>query len=142
MPRIDNLRFTTDFDTFKNDASATVTLVIPGSDVVSAGVVNTYEKTEAIGSPESMLNVSVTNNVTYPDGDYFGMSGAISFNRSGTVSGSPANYTIIVMYTHTTGNNIRFLCLVRNPYDSALTLAPTSEAYTFRVRTIKTPRFS
>lgn len=143
MPRIDNLQFTTDFDTLKNDDSTTATITIPASDVIAASTTKTYETSVAVGAAESLLLVSYNNNNDYPLGDYSSVSTSIQTNREGTVGGVGGfGYSIVIRFAHSGGNIVRLTASIFNNNASPLTLASTADIYTFRIRSFKVPRFS
>lgn len=141
MTKLYNLLLSTDFDSLKNDSSTTGLVVIPGGDVIAAGATATYETTVSVGAPEAMLIVSVTNNVMYPNGDYAAVTNSLRFDRTGTVGGVDTAYSIILRYGHTGGNNVRLVASIFNNAAGSLTLSPTTDAFTFRIRSIKVPRF-
>lgn len=135
MPRAD-AHLTSDFDTLKNDDSLTGTVTVPASQVIGASTTATYETTVTVGAPESLLVGSVTNNVSYPSGHYLSLSGAFRFNRTGS-----APYSIIVRSYHSGGSSVRLICSIFNDGASALTTSATADVFTFRIKTVKVPRF-
>lgn len=139
MPRVDNLLLTSDFDTLKSDDVKTAVVTIPGSSGVAAGATATFSALVNVGQAQSLTLVSVTNNVTYPAGDYSAISVPTRFDRMG---GGATPYSIIVRHTHTGGNTVQVMASIFNNGASPLTTSATTDIFTFVVRTIRVPKFA
>lgn len=137
MPRIDKLLFSTDFDTIKNDGSATITVVIPGGDVFAAGETKTYVGTTVVGESDSLVLMSYLNDID-SNGFYRDLTTAFSQGRTAP---SGDGYNIIIRGSHIGGGAFRMTLAIKNTYGVSLTIG-AQETWTFKIRTLKVPRFS
>jgi hypothetical protein len=137
MPRVDKLFLSTDFDTLKSDDSKTTTITITGGAGVAAGATATYSSTINVGQAESMIAAMANNSIDQVDGSYVALSVPLRSDRTGS-----APYSIVLRYSHLSGNTVRFVASIYNNSASPLTLSATSETFTIIVRTFRVPKFA
>ncbi|RTL04863.1 hypothetical protein EKK58_09570 [Candidatus Dependentiae bacterium] len=140
MVRADGTTLNSDFDYLKNDKKGSTILSVPGSIAIAAGNAAIYSSDISIGEAQSLLNVRFTNNKQ--GSQYYLASVQLSFNRTGTVSASPAAYSLYFFASHLTGNTIRFTVIIPNPYNNTLTTAAGDEIFDILVKTFKSPSFT
>lgn len=127
---------TTDYATLKNDASTTLTVVVPGSASMPMNTVNNYTTTATIGQAGSSIrgrgNSSRNATIWY-------VANQVSFQRTGTLSGSPTPYTLTAVVYRTAPDTLTLLATIFNPYAGTLTTQSGSETITFEVSTFLSP---
>lgn len=109
---------TTDFPTFKNDASAIGTVNINGGLIIAGGGNLTASSDFGIGTQGAITRTrwaSSVDNFTYFAGQY------IIYLRTGTVSGSAAPYNIFLSVFRTASTTMRLQIVIPNPYGATLT---------------------
>lgn len=108
---------TTDFPTFKNDASANGTVSIAGGLVIAGGGSFTANGDFSIGTQGAITRSRWLSSVdnTWYSGQY------IIYNRTGTVGGLPFAYNIGLFVYRTSPNTMRLQVVIPNPAAGALT---------------------
>lgn len=140
MVRIVGTKFNSDFDYLKNDSSNSGTFTIPGSAVVAGGSFAQWGTTITAGQALSLVNTRFRS--SKQGNQYYLASVQQSFQRTGTVGGSPAPFTLYFFISHVSGNTIQFLAAVLNPYAGALTLPAGNEIIDVTAKTFKPPNFA
>ena len=125
-----------DFATFKNDDGTVATVLFTGSTNVAGNSSSTVTTDITIGEQASVNRIQISSS---KDSSLRYSTLSLSYNRTGTVSGSPAPYDIFAIVTRTSATNLRCSVYVPNPYGSTLTTASGNETFTFYIDTFLPP---
>lgn len=136
MSQPNSFILSSDFPTLKNDEKVKVEgtilggITVPASDVVSAFV---DVEVGTNGAPtRCRISSSKNNNYQY-------VTSTVTFNRSGTVSGSPTSYGVLCFIQRVSATTIRFQVNINNPYGSDLTTEAGDDTITWYVSTFIPP---
>ena len=128
--------YSSDFATLKNDDNGFTTVTVVGSAVIAGGAVYTVSSDLTVGSQLGEGRIRISSSKIGSSTFYAGYLGV---NRTGTESGSPAPYTIYAIVSRISATQVRCLCMIGNPYATALTCAAGSETFVFKINTFISP---
>ena len=132
----------TDYATLKNDASGTVSVTAPGSQVVPAAVGPVggyleYHTDIEIGVAGSITRLQISSS---KESNTVYSTRTLDILRLGTVLGFPGvPYNIIAFTYRTAPTTLRCIVYVSNPNTDPLTTAVGDETFTFYVNTFIPP---
>lgn len=128
MNRPNKFIINSQFPTQKNEDRVSGIVLIPGSISVPAGATGTATLSLTSGSIGSLTRGQIVSSKN-PTNRY--ATQAITFNRTGTVSGSPAPYQIVAFIWRSAPQTVSFQVLLKNPYAATLTGEAGNENITF-----------
>lgn len=128
--------YSSDFATLQNDDNNFTTVTVVGGSVLAGGAVSTVSSDLTVGSQRGESRIRISSSKIGSTRYYAGLLG---INRTGTVSGSPAPYTIYVLVSRISATQVRCLCMIQTPYVGSLTTAAGNETFTFKINTFIAP---
>lgn len=141
MTKPSDFILSTDYATLKNDDSDTTSVTAPGAVSVPAAVGPVggyveYHQDLTIGTAGAITRLQIESSknagVVYA-------ARTLSIDRTGTVGGSPANYSIIAFAYRTAPTTLRCQVYISNPNAGTLTTAAGDETFTFYINTFLAP---
>jgi hypothetical protein len=136
MSKPERFIYSSDFATLKNDDNGVTTVTIVSNAVVGAGATYTVSSDLTVGSQLGEGRIRISSSKLGSSKYYAGFLGV---NRTGTVSGSPAPYTLYALVYRINATQMRCICIIQNPNGAALTCAAGDETFTFKVNTFIPP---
>lgn len=127
---------TTDYATLKNDDSGTFQIVVPGSFNIGSGS-SYYNPTDIILGSDSVNTRSQINSSR--SSTVWTAASQVDFQRTGTVGGSPAGYSLLTSINRVDNDTLRIAVNIFNVYAGTLTTQSGSETITFDIRTFLSP---
>lgn len=136
MSKPERFIYSSDFATLKNDDDGTTTVTIVGGAVIAPGATYTVSSDLTVGTQLGEGRIRISSSKLGSSKFYAGYLGV---NRNGTVSGSPAPYTIYALVSRISPTQSRCICIIQNPYPSNLTCEAGNETFTFKINTFIPP---
>lgn len=126
----------TDFATLKNDASASISITVPGSFTVSGSTVWSSSQDITLGQTAASIRGRVRsskNPLLYLN------NSAVSYARNGSDSFGPVIYDLLATITRVNPTTLRLTVSIRSPYGTNMTTESGAETITFWVSTFLSP---
>lgn len=127
MNRPNQFIINSQFPTQKNEDGYSGNIIIPGSTSIPAGATATGRIDLIAGSIGSISRGRISS--TKSTNPY--VTQAISYTRTGTVSGSPAPYTMVAFIWRSAPDTLTFQVLLKNGYGSTLISEAGTETIQF-----------
>lgn len=153
MTNVNDFIINSDFETLSNDDDDILVVTVPAGSTMAAGAQRVFSEDIDLGSPESMLNIKVSNSFSGPTGPegLANLAGAnkayllgpyLNYARSVTITGTPVAYNAFILCSHVGGDTIRCSVVVTNPTNlNGFPTMPQDDVFTFHLRTYKPPVF-
>lgn len=126
-----------DYSTLANDDRGDVSVTFPGSQAVTAsGGIKSYTSDIELGSLGSSTRWRIASS---KDSNKWFVGAQVLYNRTGTVSGSPASYSILATVTKSSATTVTVIAVVNNPYGATLTTEAGDETFQFHINTFIPP---
>lgn len=127
----------TDYATLKNDADASISVVVPGSQSIPGTTGANYSYLEfyadsSIGVQGSIIQSQIASS---KDSTKY----CIALNKLYTRNGSLGTYSVVCVIIRTSPTNLRCLVYIPNPYATTLTTEAGDETIYFDVTTFIPP---
>lgn len=132
---------TTDYATLKNDDSDSSTVTAPGAQVVPAAIGPVggyveYHTDVSIGTQGAISRLQIASS---KGSDIVYSTRTLSFNRTGTILGNPADYSIIAFAYRVAPTTLRCQVYIQNPNSDPLVTEAGNETFTFYLNTFLAP---
>ena len=128
MTQPNNFIVTTDFPTSKNDSIATGDVTIPNGFVVTGGNTAQASINVTSGTIGATSRARIASSKNFMN---WYVTQAITYQRVGTVGGSPFAYNIVAFVRRSSPTTVTFQVLLKNESASPLTVAPGDETIYF-----------
>lgn len=136
MTKPNEFTSSSDFATFKGDAKGNGTVNVPSSVVVAGSGIYTNSIDLTIGKQGAIVRGQISSS---KEASEFYSGQMMSVERTGTVSGSPATYSVYAFFHRPSPTTLRLQVIVPNPYSPTLVGAAGVETFTFFANTFIPP---
>ena|ERR1700757_3009216 len=125
-----------DFPTLQGDGTASAVGVITGGLTIAAGNYLGTQGDATIGSAGAITRGLIWSS---KNGNIGLVGNGFSFQRTGTVGGAPAAYSLVAFMWRVGPNILRFQIYIPNPYGSTLTTEAGDDTINMYAATFKAP---